>query len=72
VELFFADREALDQAARAVDGARAEPERLCLRVPSDGSADGVRRLLEQIDDVQRLALHRPSLDDVFLTLTERV
>jgi ABC-2 type transport system ATP-binding protein len=72
VELFFADREALDQAARAVDGARAEPERLCLRVPSDGSADGVRRLLEQIDDVERLALHRPSLDDVFLTLTERV
>jgi ABC-2 type transport system ATP-binding protein len=72
VELFFADVEALEAAARALDGAHAEPERLCLRVPSDGSADGVRRLLEQIDDVERLALHRPSLDDVFLTLTERV
>jgi ABC-2 type transport system ATP-binding protein len=72
VELFFADREALDQAARAIDGAHAEPGRLCLRVASDGSADGVRRLLERIDDVERLALHRPSLDDVFLSLTERV
>jgi ABC-2 type transport system ATP-binding protein len=41
-------------------------------VPSDGTAEGVRHLLEQFDDVQRLELHRPSLDDVFLTLTERV
>jgi ABC-2 type transport system ATP-binding protein len=72
VELFFADAAALDEAARTIDGAHAQLERLCLRVPSDGSADGVRRLLEQIDDVQRLELHRPSLDDVFLTLTERV
>jgi ABC-2 type transport system ATP-binding protein len=72
VELFFADVAALDAAARALDGAHAEPERLCLRVPSDGTAEGVRHLLEQFDDVQRLELHRPSLDDVFLTLTERV
>jgi ABC-2 type transport system ATP-binding protein len=69
VELFFADVESLE-AAR-VDGI-AEPERLCLRVPSDGSADGVRRLLDEVDGVQRIALHRPSLDDVFLSLTERV
>jgi hypothetical protein len=32
----------------------------------------VRRLLEQLDGVQRLQLHRPSLDDVLLSLTERV
>jgi ABC-2 type transport system ATP-binding protein len=72
VELFFADVAALDAAARALDGAHAEPERLCLRVPSDGTAERIRHLLEQFDDVQRLELHRPSLDDVFLTLTERV
>ena len=71
VELFFADAEALEVAALLVAG-HAEPERLCLRVPSDGSADGVRRLLERLDGVQRLELHRPSLDDVFLSLTERV
>ncbi len=69
VELFFEDLAALE-AAR-VDGI-AEPERLCLRVPSDGSAEGVRRLLDEVDGVQRVALHRPSLDDVFLSLTERV
>jgi ABC-2 type transport system ATP-binding protein len=69
VELFFEDLDALE-AAR-VDGV-AEPERLCLRVPSDGSAEGVRRLLDEVDGVQRIALHRPSLDDVFLSLTERV
>jgi ABC-2 type transport system ATP-binding protein len=69
VELFFEDLESLE-AAR-VDGI-AEPGRLCLRVPSDGSADGVRRLLDEVDGVQRIALHRPSLDDVFLSLTERV
>jgi ABC-2 type transport system ATP-binding protein len=72
VELFFADAAALEAAARELEHAHADPERLCLRVPSDGSADGVRRLLDQIDGVERLALHRPSLDDVFLSLTERV
>jgi ABC-2 type transport system ATP-binding protein len=43
-----------------------------VRVQSDGSADGVRRLLDEVEGVQRIALHRPSLDDVFLSLTERV
>jgi ABC-2 type transport system ATP-binding protein len=72
VELFFADPAALDEAARLVDGA-VERERLCLRVPSDGSAAGVRRLLELIDGAERIELHRPTLDDVFLSLTaERV
>ena len=69
VELFFEDVAALEAAG--VDGI-AEPERLCLRVPSDGSADRVRRLLDEVAGVQRIALHRPSLDDVFLSLTERV
>jgi ABC-2 type transport system ATP-binding protein len=71
VELFFADASALEAAARAVGG-RADAERLCLCVPSDGTAEDVRRLLELADDVERIALHRPSLDDVFLSLTERV
>jgi ABC-2 type transport system ATP-binding protein len=69
VELFFEDLAALEAAG--IDGV-AEPDRLCLRVPSDGSAEGVRRLLDEVDGVQRIALHRPSLDDVFLSLTERV
>jgi ABC-2 type transport system ATP-binding protein len=71
VELFFADTLALEAAEREVGGS-AEPDRLCLRVASDGSADAIRRLLDQAGGVERLQLHRPSLDDVFLSLTERV
>ncbi|WP_028057495.1 daunorubicin resistance protein DrrA family ABC transporter ATP-binding protein [Candidatus Solirubrobacter pratensis] len=71
VELFFADTLALEAAEREVGGS-AEPQRLCLRVASDGSAEAIRRLLDQVGGVQRLQLHRPSLDDVFLSLTERV
>jgi ABC-2 type transport system ATP-binding protein len=43
-----------------------------VRAASDGSADSVRRLLDEVEGVERIALHRPSLDDVFLSLTERV
>jgi ABC-2 type transport system ATP-binding protein len=46
-----------------------------IRVPTDGSAAAVRAVLDQMERrgvaVERLELQRPSLDDVFLTLTER-
>ncbi|HEX6026367.1 MAG TPA: ATP-binding cassette domain-containing protein [Solirubrobacter sp.] len=38
------------------------------RFPVDGPED-VRRVLESVDGVERIELHRPSLDDVFLALT---
>jgi ABC-2 type transport system ATP-binding protein len=68
VELFFAGQPALHVAAASVGGS-ADVRRLSLRVPSDGSAEAVRDLLERIDGVERLELHRPTLDDVFLELT---
>ena len=71
VELFFSDPSALDRAAIAVDRARADAERLSLNVPTDGSAASVRALLARVDGVERLDLHRPTLDDAFLALTER-
>jgi ABC-2 type transport system ATP-binding protein len=71
VELFFADVEALGEAAVVLDGALADLERLSLRAPSDGSAAAVRELLDRVDGVERIELHRPTLDEVFLTLTER-
>jgi ABC-2 type transport system ATP-binding protein len=46
----------------------ADPERPTLRVPVDGPED-VRRVLDEVDGVERIELHRPSLDDVFLALT---
>jgi ABC-2 type transport system ATP-binding protein len=76
VELAFA--EASDHA-RALEmlGGRAlppEPERLVLAVPTDGSATDVRDLLNDMDrsgiPVASIELSRPSLDDVFLELTQ--
>ena len=70
VELFFADEPALHEAAEAFDGPHSlDRQRLSLRVASDGSAEAVRDLLDRIDAVERLELHRPTLDDVFLELT---
>ena len=40
--------------------------------PTDGSVGGLRRALDQIDDPDAAAsvtLRRPTLDDVFLSLT---
>ena len=75
VELFFADLGALDDAAQVLEGAHADRERLSLRVPADGTAAGVKRLLDELEEqevaVERLDLHRPTLDEVFLTLTDR-
>jgi hypothetical protein len=31
----------------------------------------VRELIDSVDGVQRLDLHRPTLDEAFLALTER-
>lgn len=41
-------------------------------IPTDGSVAGLRRALDELDDVGAdgtVTLHRPTLDDVFLTLT---
>jgi ABC-2 type transport system ATP-binding protein len=46
----------------------ADPERPAVRVLVDGP-DDVRRVLAEVDGLERIELHRPSLDDVFLALT---
>jgi ABC-2 type transport system ATP-binding protein len=77
VELVLTDPLALERARAAVGGrhAEADVERVSLRVRTDGSPAAVRDLLDLMDaagvTVLRLALHRPTLDDVFLTLTGR-
>ncbi|REJ04945.1 ATP-binding cassette domain-containing protein [Microbacterium bovistercoris] len=49
------------------------PDDVVLReIPTDGSVAGLRRVLDQIDDTDAAAsvtLRRPTLDDVFLSLT---
>ncbi|MFF0450402.1 ATP-binding cassette domain-containing protein [Streptomyces sp. NPDC004609] len=52
---------------------RRSPGSLTIGLPTDGTAAGVRALLDEIDpercDVIRFSLQQTTLDDVFLTLT---
>jgi ABC-2 type transport system ATP-binding protein len=73
VVLRFADRSGLEAAAR-LDGASARDDAgLTLQVPNDGTVRSLRALLDRLDDasvqVEELSVHKPDLDDVFLTLT---
>jgi ABC-2 type transport system ATP-binding protein len=73
IRLQFTDASRLELAARRLgDGARDDAA-LALQLPSDGSVESLRALLERIDreaiEVEGLTVHTPDLDDVFLTLT---
>ncbi|HEV3011848.1 MAG TPA: ABC transporter, partial [Actinomycetota bacterium] len=52
---------------------RSDPGRLTIGVATDGSAAQVRALLDEVDParraVDRFAVQRATLDDVFLALT---
>jgi ABC-2 type transport system ATP-binding protein len=52
---------------------RTDPARSSVRVATDGTAAHVKHVLDQLEregiGVASIALHRPTLDDVFLTLT---
>jgi ABC-2 type transport system ATP-binding protein len=75
VELHLADAVAYDRATRLFNGTalHADAERHSVRVSTDGSAAGVRLLLNDLADrsiaVDRITLRRPTLDDAFLSLT---
>jgi ABC-2 type transport system ATP-binding protein len=77
VELHLPDGTALALAARVLAGrgraSLASADGLRMQVPTDGTAGAVRDLLELMAahdvPVDRIALHRPTLDEVFLGLT---
>ncbi len=75
VRLRFADVADLDRAARILTGSTRDDENLTLRVPSDGGAEPVRNLLNELHghsiDVDDFSVHTPDLDDAFLALTGR-
>ena len=76
VRLEFADADTFARAVRTLAAADTDPDRRTVDIATDGSADEVRRLLTGLDaqaiPVQRVSLFRPSLDDVFLSLTHVV
>ncbi len=75
VRLEFASATALDDARRVLPEAVADPVLLTLTADTDGTPEALAAVLAAVDRhrlvVRRVETLRPSLDDVFLTLTER-
>lgn len=73
VRLQLASAAALDAAAAAWPGAVRDDDGLALQVPGDGSVDGLRALLAELDRrgvaAESLSIETPDLGDVFLALT---
>jgi ABC-2 type transport system ATP-binding protein len=73
VELEFASFDDLAAAAGLVSATSRDDEALTLQVPSDGSLDSLRSLIDQLDvaavAVAKLSIHTPDLDDVFFAFT---
>jgi ABC-2 type transport system ATP-binding protein len=71
LELTIACASGRQRAAELLGATPGGPN--SIHVPTDGSAEHVRRVLEQLADHHingvRVAVHTPSLDDVFLALT---
>ncbi|TCO45566.1 ABC-2 type transport system ATP-binding protein [Kribbella antiqua] len=71
IDLRFADEPQLLKATGVLRAAAANG--LVLSVPSDGSAGHLHQVLDVLRDngvePERVSSHRPTLDDVFLTLT---
>ena len=73
VQLHFADPSLLRSASELLPQAASDPDRLVLQAPADGTVDALRGLLNELyeaqDAVERLTIHTPDLDDVFLAVT---
>ena len=73
VELEFASPDDLAAASALVNATSRDDEALTLQVPSDGTLDSLRSLIDQLDigrvAVANLSIHTPDLDDVFFAFT---
>jgi ABC-2 type transport system ATP-binding protein len=73
IRVGFPDVLALDAAAAAFPGSIADEAALTLQIPSDGLAASLRGVLDGLHarsiDAERVSVHEPDLDEVFLALT---
>ena len=73
IRLEFAHARELGSAARAFPEATTDGDALTLQIPSDGRADSLRDVLDRLGggstEVERVTVHTPDLDEVFLALT---
>jgi ABC-2 type transport system ATP-binding protein len=75
LELVLACAHDLERARDLIDGeiVQHDQQRHSISVAIDGSARQIKRILDQMEqaniDIETLALRKPTLDDVFLSLT---
>ncbi|HEX7259954.1 MAG TPA: ATP-binding cassette domain-containing protein [Candidatus Saccharimonadia bacterium] len=75
LEIIVSKNSNFEQARKIVDGEslQADPERRTLSVASKGGVKTLKEVLQRLEagniEVESISLHRPTLDDVFLTLT---
>jgi ABC-2 type transport system ATP-binding protein len=73
IRLQFADASGLESAARTLGEAARDDNELTLQVPTDGSVQSLRAVLDRLDHealaVKGVSVHTPDLDDVFFALT---
>jgi ABC-2 type transport system ATP-binding protein len=77
IQLQFADARVLDAVANTLGGGVKNEEALTLQIPTDGSIQSLKAILDQLDHTASavngigVTVHTPDLDDVFFALTER-
>jgi len=77
VDLTFADVAAFDTAVAVISGEHVvlDAERLSISVPTEHPVATLRALIDLTDrnriTLASIAINKPSLDDVFMALTER-
>ena len=73
IQLQFANLDELESAERALGVTTRDDQSLTLQVPSEGDIPALRALLDRLDNTsvkaERLSIHTPDLDDVFLAFT---
>ena len=75
LELMISKKSDFEMAKRVIDGdgLKANSENRILSVATKHGVSDLKRVLQQLEDanieVENVSLHRPTLDDVFLTLT---
>jgi ABC-2 type transport system ATP-binding protein len=71
--LHFRERNELSLAARVLGQDAVDDEALVIDVPTDGSPEALRHLLNRLDDealrVENVTVQTADLDDVFFALT---
>lgn len=75
LELTISEKSDLDEAQKVIDGSnlQVDKERRVLSIATKGGVTDLKKVLQKLEDakidVDSVELRRPTLDDVFLTLT---